>query len=110
MEQPAEQTHSYKVMVDDNFHYMDESERYQLAEFNSCAAAISACKKLVDDYLLSAYIPDMTPDQLLVSYLSFGEDPFIISTDEQCSFSARDYARQRYEVLCQPRYDEAEGR
>ncbi len=102
MDQRAEEMHSYRVMVDDNFHYMDESERYQLAEFNSCAEAISACMKLVDDYLLSAYIPGMTPDQLLTIYLNFGEDPFIISTDKQCSFSARDYARTRYEVVCQP--------
>ena len=92
--------HLYKVMVDDNFHYMDESERYRLAEFYSCAEAIVACKKLVDDYLRSAYTPGMTPDQLLTSYLMFGEDPFIITADDQCSFSARDYARERYEALC----------
>ena len=39
--------YKYIVEVDDNFHYMDESERYRLGEFDSCAAAIAACKQLI---------------------------------------------------------------
>lgn len=96
-------------MVDDNFHYMDESERYQLAEFDSCAAAVTACKEVVDDYLRMAYEPGMPVEELLTSYLSFGEDPYILTTDKQCLFSARDYARQRCEEMCPPRQDEAKG-
>lgn len=87
-------------MVDDNFHYMDKLERYQLAEFDNCEAAITACKKVVDDYLLPNYRPGMAAEQLYASYTSFGEDPFIVTTDEQCSFSAWDYARQRCAALC----------
>jgi hypothetical protein len=30
-----EDTPMYRVMVDDNFHYMDESERYTLGEFKT---------------------------------------------------------------------------
>jgi hypothetical protein len=26
----------YTVYVDDNFHYMDESERYKLGDFDDC--------------------------------------------------------------------------
>ena len=35
----------YTVFVDDNFHYMDESERYKLGEFVDCASAVAACKR-----------------------------------------------------------------
>lgn len=38
----------FKVYVDDNFHYMDESHRYKLGEFNTLAKAIEACKEIVD--------------------------------------------------------------
>ena len=34
----------YKVMVDDNFHHMDEDERYQHGVFLTAEEAISACK------------------------------------------------------------------
>src|SRR5437879_6107440 len=37
----------YTVFVDDNFHYMDESERYKLGEFADCASAVAACKQIV---------------------------------------------------------------
>lgn len=94
---------SYKVLVDDNFHYMDESERYELGEFPTLETAIEAARQIVDEYLVSAYQPGMTTAQLLTSYLSFGEDPFIASTGPESigvPFSARDYARRRCEAMC----------
>lgn len=94
--------HDYKVMVDENSHYMDEAERYEHAHFHSCGEAIAACKKIVDDYLLANYNPSMTVEELYRSYTTFGEDPFVLTTDEQCQFSAWDYARQRCEALCTP--------
>jgi len=41
---------NYTVFVDDNFHYMDESERYKLGDFPDCASAVAACKKIVDEF------------------------------------------------------------
>ena len=41
---------TYTVFVDDNFHYMDESERYKLGEFPDCASAVAACKQIVDEF------------------------------------------------------------
>jgi hypothetical protein len=90
------------VMVDDNAHYMDASERRRHAEFPTCAAAIAACQRLVDDHLRSAYRPGMTAEALWADYTRFGDDPFIVTTDEQCRFSAWDYARQRCAALCRP--------
>ena len=107
MDLPAKQAYSYQVMVNDNFHYMDESERYRLAVFDSCPEAIATCKQLVDDYLLSAYKPGMTSAQLWESYVTFGEDPYILTTNRQCSFRAWDYARQRCEEICLPRQEES---
>jgi len=96
---------TYKVFVDDNFHYMDESERYELGEFTSLDAAIVASKKIVDEYLLSAYRPGMTAQALFGSYTSFGEDPFIVavpSKETGVLFSAWDYAKRRCDELCLP--------
>jgi hypothetical protein len=94
--------HAYRVMVNENSHYMDEAERYEHARFHSCEEAIAACKKIVDDYLLANHSPGMAAEELYRSYTTFGEDPFVLTTDEQCQFSAWDYARQRCEALCAP--------
>lgn len=96
--------HAYKVMVNENSHYMDEAERYEHDRFHSCEEAIAACKKIVDDYLLANHSPGMAAEELFRSYTTFGEDPFVLTTDEQCQFSAWNYARQRCEVLCTPHY------
>ena len=86
----------YTVYVDDNFHYMDESERYKLGDFPDCASAIAACKQIVDEFLLAAACP---AEELLTQYKTFGEDPWISSDDPECKFSARTYADQRCQEL-----------
>jgi len=94
---------AYKVFIDDNFHYMDESERYELGEFSTLESAIEASKKIVDDYLLSAYRPGITANELAASYVSFGEDPFIIDTSGRevgILFSAWEYASRRANEIC----------
>lgn len=95
----------FKVLVDDNFHYMNEAERYELGIYQTLDAAIHAARSVVEEYLLSVYEPGMTTDTLLGTYLFFGEDPFIVATDPGPSgilFSARDYARHRAEEICRP--------
>jgi hypothetical protein len=91
----------YKVFVDDNFHYMDESPRYKLGEFKTLEKAINACKKIVDEFLLENYKPGMTCSELTSQYALYGEDPFIIGADERVPFSARDYASLKAEEICQ---------
>lgn len=96
---------TYKVFIDDNFHYMDESERYALGEFPTLDAAIEASKKIVDEYLLSAHKPRISAQDLYVTYTLFGEDPFIIAEPSEGGgvlFSAWDYARRRCNELCDP--------
>jgi hypothetical protein len=88
-------TFTYTVFVDDNFHHGDESERYRLGEFPTAAAAIEACKKIVDEFLEEGFKPGMSFQELYSGYTGFGEDPFIRTNDPGCSFSAWDYASAR---------------
>ena len=92
----------YKVMVDDNFHYMDEDERYQHGVFPTADEAIAACKRLVDEDLKNAFKPGMTEQELYEAYTDFGEDPFVVpvtNADNAVHFSAWDYAKERCNVL-----------
>lgn len=89
----------YTVFVDDNFHYMDEEERYRLAEYTTCAEAVEACKNIVDQFLEQSLQPGMTADELYRQYVQFGEDPFIHTMDSSCTFSAWQYARSRCDEL-----------
>ena len=89
---------TYRVLVDDNFHYMDAAERYELGAFARLDAAIAAAKAIVDTYLAATYKPGMTAHDLFASYVAFGEDPFILAPDQtDVSFSAWEYAKQRCE-------------
>jgi hypothetical protein len=92
----------YTVMVDDNFHYMDQDERWQYGTFASADEAIAACRHLVEQSLTEHYKPGMTAGELCAQYTSFGDDPFVIAPEgcEKVSFSARDYASERAEAMC----------
>jgi hypothetical protein len=89
----------YKVMVDDNFHYMEEDERYELGTFSTLEEAIAACKKMVDDDLIAfAKERNYTPDELYDYYTSFGSDPFVVALDseeDRPAFSAWNYAKEQ---------------
>ena len=92
---------SFKVIVADNFHYMDEGENYEHGTFASLELAIEAAKRIVDEYLTSAYTSEMSAAELYHSYVNFGEDPYIVT--EQSTgvlFSAWTYARERCDIMC----------
>jgi hypothetical protein len=91
---------SYTLYVDDNFHYMDEEERYKAGEFESLADAVAKAKQIVDEFLAAAYKEGMTDEELHHQYVSFGEDPFIVGGPPASDFSAWDYARQRCQEIC----------
>jgi hypothetical protein len=93
---------AYAVLVDDNFHYMDESERYCLGRFPDRDSAVAACKKLVDESLASCYLPGIDAETLVGRYQGFGEDPYVMAPEGQprCEFSAWTYAEQRAKDIC----------
>ena len=101
---------SFKVIVADNFHYMDESENYEHGIFASCELAIEAAKRIVDEYLASAYSSEMSATQLYQSYVCFGEDPYIVTEGSSgVLFSAWNYARERCDVMCPPDKEAADS-
>ena len=93
---------AYKVFIDDNFHYQDESERVARGTFETAAEAVAACKAIVDDFLADAFKAGMSATDLYGQYASFGDDPFIVPVDPKdapVTFSAWHYARVRCEVI-----------
>ena len=86
------------VRVDDNFHYMDEDERYVLGRFETYDSAVDACTKIIDRFLEGQNAK--TADELYKLYTSFGEDPWIIGPEvDGRSFSAWEYAKKRSQEL-----------
>lgn len=91
----------FSVVIADNFHYMDEGENYEHGKFETLEAAIEAAKRIVDEFLVSAYQPGMSAEALYSKYTSFGDDPFIRgSKGPGVPFSAWTYAKQRCAELC----------
>lgn len=91
----------YKVIVNDNYHYMDNEYQYEYGSFATADEAIEAAKKIVDEYLLSDFTPGISAAMLYKRYQMFGEDPFIIAEPkENISFSAWDYAKKSCEDMC----------
>jgi hypothetical protein len=74
---------------------MDESERYLTGKYETEEEAFCVCRKIVDNYLLNAYQPDMTAKQPYEIYVCHGEDPFI----KEESFSAWNSAEKRSDEI-----------
>jgi hypothetical protein len=87
----------FKVMVDDNFHYMDEDERWEYGTFATAEEALTACHRVVDESLLEEYRDGATAEALYDRYTSFGDEPFVVVAPgvAKVEFSARTYARAR---------------
>ena len=66
----------YTVLVDDNFHYQKEDERYELGRFETAAEAVAACQRRVDENLRWRHA----------------------QRGERVDFSAWNYAKERSEV------------
>ena len=101
---PSHQTAAgpYRVLIDDNFHYMDESERVAHGLFGTAEEAVAACKGIVDEFLAGAFIPGMSPEALYEQYVSFGDDPFVVPVNPNgapVAFCAWQYARERCEAM-----------
>ena len=91
----------YKVVVADNYHYMDESEHYVLGFFETGGEALAAAKRIVDEFLNEGAPKAASADELYKGYVGFGEDPFIVPIGKapRVAFSAWRYAKARCEEL-----------
>jgi hypothetical protein len=92
----------YEVFVDDNARYMDDSHRRRHGAFADAADAVLACRSIVDAFFETANL-DCTADELFAQYCTFGDDPFIVTDDASCTFSARQYAKARCHALARRR-------
>jgi len=93
---------AFKVLVDDNFHYQDESERYEHGDFDTYEEAVDACKKIVDQCLghpLSER-DRKSAAELYSRYMAFGDDPFVSPSPPGEEFSAWKYAEKRCKEIC----------
>jgi hypothetical protein len=79
---------------------MDESERRSGGIYEDCETAVAACKRIVDASLQEQHQEGMSAELLLSQYKSFGEDPWIASAQDDCKFSAWEYAQRRAIEIC----------
>lgn len=95
---------SYRVLVGDNFRYMDLGQRFEVGEYATYGEAVAVCKELVDRFLRHEYVPGMPARTLYFRYIMFGRDPVIVcradGAEAQPGFSAWDYATARCVDLC----------
>ena len=88
---------NYRVLVDDIFCYMDQSQRYTKGEYRTYTEALAVCREIVDGFLRYEHAPGMPASALYVRYMMLGKDPFIVensdSPDALPGFSAWDYAK-----------------
>lgn len=91
---------SFQVFVDDNYHYMDEDERYRHGDFSTYEEALEVCKAIVDEFLQANLKEGVTAGQLYAQYTMFGEDPFIVGEPSPFPFSAWEYAKKRCAEIC----------
>ena len=65
----------YRVMVDDNFHYMDESYRQCAGTFQKYEDALELAQKITLKSVLEN--ESNTAEETFSNYTNFGKDPFI---------------------------------
>jgi hypothetical protein len=65
----------YRVLVDDNFHYMDENYRECAGDFESYEDALALAKKITFESVIENEAD--TASETFQKYKDFGKDPFI---------------------------------
>ena len=65
----------YRVMIDDNFHYMDESYRECAGTFQHYEDALEVARKITFESVVENQ--SVTAAETLKNYKGFGDDPFI---------------------------------
>jgi hypothetical protein len=90
---------SYQVMVFDNFLPPDGAAAARSGTFPTYEAAVSHCKRIVDEFLDSNWEPGISAEHLMEKFAMFGEDP-TASNGEGVSFSGWDYAEYMSPQVC----------
>lgn len=90
----------YRLVIYDNFHYMDESEVYESGSYETYDDAVAAAKAIMREFLHSAHKPGMSANELHEIYVGFGEDPTVAPSDTEPRFSAWDFAKAECAEIC----------
>ena len=99
----------YQVFIDDNYHYIDETERIEGNSYDTYEEAVEEAKRIVDHSLRCGRLRSedpKDPDKLYDGYKSFGDDPFIIPAEPDHHFSAWDYAKERCKTIVKEDLDD----
>jgi hypothetical protein len=94
---------NYRVLINDNAHYMDESQRADHGVFGDADGAIAACKEIVDDELNTMWKPGTTAKELYKLYVAFGPDPFVVPhspNDPDVEFLGLDVRQKTMQRSC----------
>ena len=67
----------YRVVMADNWHFMDPSEEYELGAFATLEEAKRAAEAAVDRNLAHLLKPGMTAAELVAMWFLAGDDPYI---------------------------------
>src|SRR6187549_1769278 len=91
----------FHLRIYDNFHYGDVNDFYKHGEFDTYEEALAEAKLIVDEFLRYNWKKGITPNELIVHFSFFGEDPIIVPEREgQERFSARTYVDSRAAEIC----------
>jgi hypothetical protein len=83
-----------------------ETECADHGVFANLEAAVTACKRVVDDDLKAMWKPGTTAAQLFSLFIAYGPSPFIVPLDPDdptADFSAGAYAEKRCEDIARLR-------
>lgn len=89
---------NFKVIVDDNYHYGGESDRYTVGSYASLEEALDKCKEITIKSLEHFYENGISPENLSAQWAMFGEDPYVFTGKGSVPFSARKFVTTE---LCQ---------
>ena len=91
---------AYRVLIGDNFHFMDEGERTMGPTFATYDEAVSWCQTYLTRHLQELVRPGMSAASLAEGYKSFGDDPWIEPEPEGTHFSAWRFVEEIADRVC----------
>jgi hypothetical protein len=68
----------FELFVDDNYHHMDEDERYLHGTYETYDEAVVAAKKIIDGFFAGTEQGKRSAEQLFSGWAQFGDNPFIV--------------------------------
>lgn len=89
---------TFKVIIAENSHYMNEKEYRDAGSFDTLEEAVATAKQIVDASLEEAFKAGGSERECYEHYMRWGDDPFIKAIDgpqDGVNFSAWDYAKAR---------------